>query len=280
MKKSTLLATAVLAGAIAQPAFAQDSNPDYFNGVYVGGTLSVESIDDGKDEGLAFDTDGDGEYNDVVRTITGADAFSPGLCNGRPNAGPATPTCSDDEQELGYAIKIGMDRRIGDMFVAGVVLEGSKSNATDYTTGFSTTPASYTIAREIDYAGALRARLGISPGDGRGLLYATGGVTYGRIDHEFTTTNTANSFTPVNGDEWLWGAQYGAGAEIYLTDSISLNVEYLRTHFEKDDYYVVGGAGSAPATNPFLLDSGETNLRSTGRQLEVNSFRAGLNFRF
>ena len=70
MKKSTLLATAVLAGAIAQPAFAQDSNPDYFNGVYVGGTLSVESIDDGKDEGLAFDTDGDGEYNDVVRTIT------------------------------------------------------------------------------------------------------------------------------------------------------------------------------------------------------------------
>ena len=52
MKKSTLLATAVLAGAIAQPAFAQDSNPDYFNGVYVGGTLSVVLGGASREEGL------------------------------------------------------------------------------------------------------------------------------------------------------------------------------------------------------------------------------------
>ncbi len=259
---------------------AQDANPDYFNGFYVGGTLSVESIKDGKDEALAFDTDQDGDFTDAVTTVTGANAFAPGQCNGQPNGGSATFSCGDDDQELGYAIKVGMDRRLGDMFVAGVVLEGAKSNAVDYTTAFSSTPASYTVAREIDYSVALRGRLGISPGDGRGLIYATGGAVYGKIDHDFTTTNTANSFTQVNDDEWLWGAQYGVGAELYLTNNISLNLEYLRTHFEKDDYYVAVGAGTAPATNPFLLESGGTNMRPTGRQLEVNSFRAGLNFRF
>ena len=37
MKKSTFLATAIFAGAFAQPAFAQDAEPRFFDGFYVGG---------------------------------------------------------------------------------------------------------------------------------------------------------------------------------------------------------------------------------------------------
>ena len=70
MKKSTYLATAILAGALAQPAFAQDAEPEFFDGFYVGGHFGLDGIDDSAGEGIVFDTDGDGEYGDVVATTT------------------------------------------------------------------------------------------------------------------------------------------------------------------------------------------------------------------
>ncbi len=279
MKKSTLLATAILAGSFAQPAVAQDTDPDFFNGFYVGGSISAETVDDGPNSTITFDIDQDGDYGERVRTTTGANAFSPGLCNGRPAGGPANTGCLDDDTGLGYQAKIGYDVRVDGPMVAGLVLEGSKPNAVDYMTGFSTTPASYTIAREVDYSVALRGRLGISPGSGRGLIYATGGVTYGKMDHEFTTTNTANSFTDVDDDKWVFGTQLGAGGELYVTDNLSLNLEYLITSYDGDDYTVAVGSGTAGPTNPFLLASGGTNIKPAD-DLTVQSIRAGVNFRF
>ena len=68
MKKSTFLATAIFAGAFAQPAFAQDAEPRFFDGFYVGGHFGLDAIDDERGEGITFDTDGDGDK----RTPTGA----------------------------------------------------------------------------------------------------------------------------------------------------------------------------------------------------------------
>lgn len=279
MKNSTLLATAAIAVGFASPAAAQDADPDFFTGFYVGGSISAETVDDSLADGIVFDTDQDGNYDNRVRTITGANAFSPGLCNGRPIGAPASAACGDDDTGLGYQAKIGYDVRVDGSAVAGLVLEASKPNAVDYSTGFSTTPASYSISREVDYSVALRGRLGVSPGSGRGLIYATGGATYGKMKHGFTTTNTANSFTPVNADKWVFGTQLGAGGELYLTDNLSFNVEYLVTRYEDDDYYVAVGQGTAPATNPFLLRSGGTNIKPAD-DLKVQSIRAGINFRF
>jgi len=42
----------------------------------------------------------------------------------------------------------------------------------------------------------------------------------------------------------------------------------------------VVGAGSAPATNPFLLDSGQTGLRPSDPNFDIHSIRTTLNFRF
>ena len=279
MKKTSYLATAIIAGAIAAPAAAQDADPDFFNGFYVGGSISTETVDDGPNSAIVFDTDQDGDYGERVRTTTGANAFSPGLCNGRPAGGPAQISCLDDDTELGYQAKIGYDARVGDIAVAGLVLEGSKPNAIDYANCFSTTPASYTTSREVDYSVALRGRLGISPGSGRGFIYATGGVTYAKMDHDFFTTNGANSFTQVNDDKWVFGTQLGAGGELYITDNISFNLEYLMTRYDDDDFYVNVGPGTAGPTNPFLLVSGGTNL-APANDLTVQSIRAGLNFRF
>ena len=172
MKKSTFLATAIFAGAFAQPAFAQDAEPRFFDGFYVGGSFGLDAIDDENGEGITFDTDGDGEYGDGVITTTGANAFSPGYCNGAANGAEASDGCSDDKSRYGYGIRIGFDQRIGNgPVVAGLLVEGALSESEDYSTGFSTTPASYTFVRGLDKSVAVRGRLGVSPGSGRRLRH-------------------------------------------------------------------------------------------------------------
>ncbi len=283
--KTLLAATAAI--ALAVPAAAQDGSEstqrsDYFNGFYVGGTFGLDSTADANDDAVVFDTNRDGSFDNTVTTTTGANAFSPGFCGGTANSGSAVNGCGDDKDSYGYSIRAGIDRRLGDdgLFVAGLVAEAAKSESRDYVTAFSTTPASYTISRGLDHSFALRGRLGMSPGDGRGLFYVTGGVAYGKMEHGFATSNTANSFTQVDAEEYELGGQIGGGAELYITPNLSLNFEYLYQSFEDDNYYVAVGQGTAPATNPFLLNGGGTNLRPSNTDYNLHSFRVGANFRF
>lgn len=278
-----LATPALLALAIAAPATAQDdqSQPsDYFNGFYVGGTFALDATANDDNGGIAFDTNRDGTFDNTVRTITGADAFSPGFCGGTAQARTNTG-CGDDKDSYGYAIRAGYDTRVGGgPFVAGLLVEAAKSESADYVSAFSTTPASYTISRELDHSFAARGRLGFSPGDGRGLFYVTGGVAYGKIEHAFSTSNTANSFTETNDDEYMLGGQLGGGAELVFAPNLSMTFEYLYSSYDDDDYFVAVGPGSAAATNPFLLNGGGTNLRAADTDLDLHSFRVGLNFRF
>lgn len=280
-----LAIAAVSAAALSAPAAAQDYDEgqpsDFFNGFYVGGTFALDATANDDAGGIVFDTNRDGTFGDTVRTTTGADAFSPGFCGGAALARTNTG-CRDDEDSYGYAIRAGIDRRVGGggMFVAGLLAEAAKSESVDYVTAFSTTPANYVIGRQLDHNFALRGRLGVSPGDGRGLFYVTGGAAYGRIDHSFSSSNTANSFTQVDGDDYRLGGQVGGGAELIFARNLSMTFEYLYSSFDDDDYYVAVGQGTAPATNPFLLNGGGTNLRPASTDLDLHSFRVGMNFRF
>lgn len=282
--KTLLAASAAI--ALAVPATAQDAEPrqpsDFFNGFYVGGTFGLDSTADANDDRIVFDTNRDGAFDNTVTTTTGANAFSTGFCAGTANSAVAANGCGDDNDDFGYSIRAGIDRRLGDNgpFVAGLLVEAAKSESRDFVTAFSTTPASYTISRGLDHSFALRGRLGVSPGDGRGLFYVTGGVAYGKMEHAFATTNTANSFTAVDDNEYELGGQIGGGAELYVTDNISLAFEYLYQSFEDDSYYVEVGPGTAPATNPFLRNGGGTYLRPADTDYNLHSFRVGVNFRF
>lgn len=276
-------ASALIALAASAPAFAQDDDAPsggYFNGFYVGGTFALDATANDDDAGFAFDTNRNGDFDNAVLTTTGANAFSPGFCGGSALARTNTG-CTDDKDSYGYAIRAGYDTRVGEgPFVAGLLIEAAKSESVDYVSAFSTTPANYIIARQVDHNFALRGRLGFSPGDGRGLFYVTGGVAYGKIDHAFATSNTANSFTETNDEEYELGGQVGGGAELYFMPNASVTFEYLYSKFDDDDYFVAVGAGTAPATNPFLLNGGGTNLRAFDTGLDLHSFRVGLNFRF
>lgn len=282
MKKMGLIALAMSSSAMfaASPVMAQE-NERYFNGVYISGVFSGDIAQDNRADAILFDTDRDGAFDDSVVTATGANAFAPGFCAGNVAGASRANGCEDNNLNEGYAVRIGMDRHLGDgPLVAGILIEGSKPGIEEFTTAFSSTPASYTIGREVDYTVAARARVGIAPGEGRGLFYATGGVGYARVDNSFATTNGANSFTPSDSRDWQLGWQAGGGAELMLTRNIGLGMEYLYSRYDNDDYTIAVGPGTAPATNPFLLASGGTDMKLATENIDYHSFRASLNFRF
>ena len=279
LQGSPLIAAAAI--ATASPALAQDARDTHFNGVYVSGTIGTAVQNNDGGDTLVFDTNRDGKYGDTVSPTNPAttNSFSPGFCHGAANGATPAAGCSNDRDRWEYSGRIGYDQRMGNNFVAGALVEVSKSNSTDFTTGYSTTPHSYTLGRKIDYALSLRARAGFTPGGGA-LFYATGGASYAKINHGFTTTNTANTFTEVNDGKRVWGWQAGGGGEIMVTDHVSLGLEYLYNRYSDNKYSVAVGQGTAPATNPFLIASGGTNIKPSDTNFDYHSLRATLSFQF
>lgn len=276
MKFAALLAISA-APLLAVPALAQDRDPSKdFNGPYisVGGGGTLQGSDRG--ETLIFDTSRDGTYGDPVNTAGGTDAFAPGFCNGAAT-GTANSGCRNDKDGPEFFGRLGYDRRMGN-FVLGAVVEGGHSVARDSVSGFSTTPASYTMSREADYQANARLRAGYTPGGGA-LFYVTGGGAYARLDNKFTTSNTANSFAD-NGKTNGWGYAAGGGAEVMVTNNISVGLEYLYTDIKDKDYVVNVGAGTAPPTNPFLLNGGGTDIQRSNAHFRTHSVRGAISYRF
>lgn len=273
----SVCAITALSAFWAVPSFAQDRD-SHFNGPYVQvfGGYSVQNNDGG--DTLVFDTSGNGNYNDQVTTAGGDDAFSDGFCNGIARGATPADTCRPDKDGAEYGARIGYDRRIGN-FVLGGLIEASKSEAKDGVTGFSTTPASYSIQREMDYAVSARLRAGFTPGGGA-LFYVTGGGSYAKIDHKFLTTNMANDFDERRDSKGVWGWQAGGGAEIMLAKNLSLGMEYLYSRYDDGKYNVLVTQGDAADDNPFLLDSGSTRIRGSDKNFDFHSLRATIGVRF
>ena len=194
-----------------------------------------------------------------------------------PTSGNAPGNCSDDDKGTQYSARLGYDLQSGSV-VYGALIEFDKAEATDYASAFSISPAGYHFSRELDYAISARARLGFTPTP-KLLVYGTGGASYAKINHAFSTTNMANSFTPTNDDDMVWGWQAGAGTELKLGGALSLGVEYVYNRYEDDKYFVAIGQGTASATNPFLLNGGGTNARQDPR-FAFDTVRATVNLRF
>lgn len=277
MRKSFLTLAILATSTAAVPAMAQDTRADHFDGAYISiiGDHSMQEND--ADETLLFDTDRDGAYDDTVRTVTNDNAFAPGFCGAPANGNNAGAGCANDTDDFGAYGRLGVDSRMGN-FVIGALIEGGKSWSSDSVTGFSSTPASYTFTREIEYEAAARLRAGYTPGGGA-LFYVTGGGAYARLDNSFNTTNGANSFTD-NGKTNGWGWQAGGGAEVMVGNNMSIGLEYLYTTLSDDDYVVEVGAGTAPATNAFLLNGGGTNIVREDADFDRHAVRVTTSVRF
>lgn len=268
-----------LLALLSAPAAAQDVAD--WNGFYVGGNLGASRPMDSGDDRILFDANLDGQFGDTVRTTSGVDAFSPGFCGGASLTRTPAGGCTDDGGGADYGVRVGYDWQV-DRLVFGVVAEHTQGDARDSTSAFSITPAFYYFTRDLDNTTALRARVGYAFGQrGDTLFYATAGAVRARIEHEFETSNVANSFTPTSGSSDANGFQAGLGVERKVLDNLSLGLEYLYTSVKDDDFDVRVGRGAAPATSPFLTGNPNgTDFRRSEEDFKVGSLRLTATYRF
>lgn len=264
-------ASATLLLAATSPAWAQD-----WSGPYVGGQIGYGFQPEDDDERILFDKDLNGQFGDTVLTVANANAFSPGFCGGSAQTNAPAGGCDEDEEGVDAGLRAGYDWQVGNWVFGGLV-EYSGADITDSVSAYSTTPASYTMTRELSSVIAVRGRLGYAWE--RWLPYVTGGLAEGDVDRSFATTNGVNTFVE-RGDDNVSGWQLGAGVETKVSDRVSVGVEYLYTSLD-DDSYRVRAQGPAPATNPFILTNGAgTDFKRGDDKFDFSSLRATVSFRF
>ncbi len=279
MIKQSLLFLAL--AAAASPALAQSDDADRkWSGVYFGASLGNADPRGGDDGTILFDTNLDGGFGDTVRSGAGADAFSPGFCGGIASGRTPSQGCFEDKGGSTLGARVGYDWQVGN-WVFGALAEYSTYDVRDGVTGYSTTPASYTIVRELDNTVALRVRGGMAFGQYNDwLAYGTAGAVRAKITDSFQSTNMANAFSLTEGDGGN-GAQFGLGIERKIVGNVSLGLEYLRTRIEDEDTRVRTSRGTAPVTNPFLLvNANGTDFRRSDDRLDLDTLQLTVNWRF
>jgi outer membrane immunogenic protein len=277
---ATSLSILLAATAMAMPAVAQQTSDDApFSGLYVGAAGGYDAQPNDVGSSILFDRNLDGRFGDAVTTAAGANAFSPGFCNGAGRgAQPALGGCRNDKDGWAYYGRVGADAQRGNI-VVGLVGEFGKSEISDSVTGFSTTPANYVMTRSVGWEASARGRIGYAANTT--LFYGTFGPGYARIDRSFTTTNTANAFSQ-SGRRNQFGITGGGGIEQKLGEHFSIGMEYMFHQYQDDDYRVRATAGTAPATNPFILapNTAGTDFKRSDDTFRWHSLRATAAFRF
>ena len=283
----TFAALAAATAFTAAPALAQDVTDDRpFSGIYIGAAGGYDVQQNDRNSSILFDRGADGMFGDRVTTAAGANAFGApvgGFCNGRAVAGtsPTSPTaprrCTNDKDGWAYYGRIGFDVQRGNI-VGGIVGEFGRSEINDSVTAFSTTPASYTMYREIDYEASVRGRIGYAAGTT--LFYGTAGPGYAKINRAFFTTNAVNAFAG-RGDRTQFGITGGGGIEQKLGRNFSIGMEYMFHRYNDNDYRVRATQGTGPTTNPFVLNAAAgTDFRRSDTHFAWHSLRATAAFRF
>jgi outer membrane immunogenic protein len=272
-----LLAVASLL-AFAAPAAAQTANSG-FTGLYAGGHVGVGYVDNDR-PAVLFDTNRDGSFGDTVRTGTGANAFSPGFCDGRALGTTPNSGCNNGDSGREHGAHVGFDADVGG-FVAGLVAEYNRHDLKDSVSAFSTTPASYTLTRRLRDSVAVRARAGVVA-NGSSLLYATGGLVQGRFRHSFVSSNTANAFAVTDRSTRGRGYQLGGGIDQRIGRNFSIGLLYLYSNIkDRGDSRIDVTRGTAPATNPFVLTNpAGTFFERTDERFRSHSGRVSASVRF
>jgi outer membrane immunogenic protein len=275
--KSVLFAC--VASVCAAPSFAQAADPVSWTGAYFGARAGYSFQPRDGDERLNFDTDRNGSFNDTVRATAGGNAFSPGFCGGSARTTAPAGGCSKDQDSLDLGLHAGYDFDLGGL-VVGALGEVGYGFAEDSVTGYSTTPAYYTMTRQMQENAGVRVRAGYAFGPERKTLaYATGGVMWAKMKNSFRSSNTGNGYR-LYGDDHVFGYRVGGGLEHRVARHLSVGLLYLRSSVKDDGARVDVSRGTQPATNPFVLNNtAGTIIKRSHSRFTTHNVSATVSFR-
>ena len=105
-------------------------------------------------------------------------------------------------------------------------------------------PIQSSTSQKLEWFGTGRARAGITATDTL-LLYVTGGVAFGSVNHFFSAFNNAGSFNTTNTTNTYAGWTAGAGFEWGFAPNWSVKAEYLYIDLGRHTFSTVG-SGTTP----------------------------------
>jgi outer membrane immunogenic protein len=140
-------------------------------------------------------------------------------------------------------VYVGYNYQFTNNVVLGIDADFAWTGADDSVTTFSGGAPFGTLDTELDWEGAVRARLGYAVD--RFLPYIAGGVAFGQMDIE------AFDLVPASlgsDDDTSVGWTLGVGLEYAFTDNIIGRAEYRYTDFGDFDFSVPGGGATTDLT--------------------------------
>ena len=187
----------------AASAGGDDCNGGRFGGTYVGANLGLLSSKSDTDE----------------RVLAGASLLN------------------ESKSGISGGLQVGHNRQCGSALYgveADINFGGVKSSRDYDLGGLLGLPAPLlSDQRKIETYGTLRTRAGIVANDAL-LLYLTGGLAFAEIKHKLDVPIIP--FTAFDESKLRWGWTLGAGAEMALSNNLSLKSEALFMQFQNSDY--------------------------------------------
>lgn len=168
-----------------------------------------------------------------------------------------------------------------DALVNGVCTPGHLGDTDPFNVGAF--PVVMALSQKLDWFGTLRGRFGASVTP-TFIVYATGGLAYGRIETGSTVSGTnifgingtnTSTLVPVfasfNDAETRFGWTLGTGIEGQVIGNWSVKIEYLHIDL---------GTVSGSFVTPIITNSGAFLVSAYSSRITDDIVRLGLNYRF
>jgi outer membrane immunogenic protein len=234
-------------------------------------------------------------WQDPTVVFTPNDQFSAFLINGGvgTNFTPVRPPTSFDIAGVTGGFQAGYNRQFDQRWLLGVETDFNFSDVKGQgaapfigVPGIGNQPFSALASEQVKWFGTVRARAGYLPTPDL-LVFATGGLAYGRVEHSASLTNLGPAFSvsivgAVNcsagvpcyagsSSRIATGWTAGGGLEYALGRNWTVKGEYLYVHLGNDGFAAPAINTTAPATSGVNVSYSDTTF---------NLVRIGANYHF
>jgi outer membrane immunogenic protein len=231
---------------LAAPSMADYSYPPIWSGFYIGGNAGYGAGD------AAFSVNPTGAWNAIPAQAASVRSSTDGSL--KPKGGIA-------------GVQAGFNEQYG-MWVVGIEADINGADQTSSRAGGpvpGTGVATFSQQADLSWLATLRGRLGVAVGPA--LFYATAGGAVGEWDIYMRMAGGAD-VAVFNRSSVRTGWTVGAGAELAISEHLSLKGEYLFA-----DFGSVAGESTFLPTAPAFINEHDVDMTT-----QIG--RAGINYRF